>query len=144
MIHDDIARVLPELQAHAESLMVDACRIERRAVDENGEPVRVMDPDTLAYVDSWETVYEGKARVQRPGSTSDHSAEAGEYQYGVESVLLQLPLAVTGIKRSHRATVTAVGPMSDPDLLGIVATVRANLTKTHSTKRVVICEEVAS
>ena len=144
MIHDDIARVLPELQAHAESMMVDACRIERRAVDENGEPVRVMDPETLAYVDSWETVYEGKARVQRPGTTSDHAADAGEFQYGVESVLVQLPLSVTGVKRSHRATVTAIGPLSDPDLLGLVATVRANLTKTHPTKRTLVCEEVSS
>ena len=144
MIHDDIARVLPELQAHAESMMVDACRIERRAVDENGEPVRVMDPETLAYVDSWETVYEGKARVQRPSSTSDHAADAGEYVFGVESVLAQLPLSATGIKRGDRLTVTTLGPLSDPDLLGADVTVRANLTKTHPTKRTLICEEVSS
>lgn len=142
MIHDDIARVLPELQAHAESMMVDACRIERRAVDENGEPVRVMDPETLAYEDSWETVYEGKARVQRPSTSSDHAADAGEFQFGVESVELQLPIAVAGVRRGDRVTVTS--STFDPDLLDVVATVRVNLTKTHPTKRTLICEEVSS
>lgn len=142
MIHDDIARVLPELQAHAESMMVDACRIERLAVDENGEPVRVMDPETLAYEDSWETVYAGKARVQRASTSSDHAADAGEFQYGVESVELQLPIAVAGVRRGDRVTVTS--STFDPDLLDVVATVRVNLTKTHPTKRTLICEEVSS
>ena len=128
----------------AERLMQDQVLIERRAVDENGEPVRVMDPETLAYEDSWEMVYEGKARVQRPSSTSDHAAEAGEYVFGVESLLAQLPIRVTGIQRRDRLTVTAIDPLSDPDLLGVVATVRANLTKTHPTKRTLICEEVSS
>lgn len=144
MLAHEIAAALPLLRAEAEALMVDAVLIEARVLDENGEPVRVMDPETLAYVDSWETVYEGKARVQRPGTTSDHAADAGEFQYGVESVLVQLPLTAAGAKRSHRVTVTAIGPLSDPDLLGLVATVRANLTKTHPTKRTLVCEEVSS
>ena len=142
MIHDDIARVLPELQAHAESMMVDACRIERRALDENGEPVRVMDPETLAYEDSWTLVYEGKARVQRASTSSDHPANAGEFRYGVESVELQLPISAAGVRRGDRVTITS--STFDPDLLGVVATVRVNLTKTHPTKRTLICEEVSS
>ena len=47
MIHDDIAAALPELRAHAESLMVDSCTITRRRLDGDGEPVREMDPVTL-------------------------------------------------------------------------------------------------
>ena len=142
MIIDDIARALPELRAHAESMMQDTVVIESRALDENGEPVRVMDPETLAYVDSWETVYEGAARVQRPGTTSDHAADAGEFQYGVESVELQLPIAAVGVRRGDRVTVTS--STFDPDLLDVVATVRVNLTKTHPTKRTLVCEEVSS
>lgn len=141
---DVLAEHLPRGQWMAERLMQDQVLIERRAVDDNGEPVRVMDPETLAYEDSWTLVYDDKARVQRPSSTSDHAAEAGEYVFGVESVLAQLPLSATGIKRGDRLTVTALGPLSDPDLLGVVATVRANLTKTHPTKRTLICEEVSS
>lgn len=141
MIHDDIARVLPELQAHAESMMVDTCTISRRVLDENGEPVRVMDPETLAYEDSWETVYEGKARVQRASTSSDHPASAGDFQYGIEPVELQLPISAAGVRRGDRVTVTS--STFDPDLLGVVATVRVNLTKTHSTKRTLICEEVS-
>ena len=44
MLHDDIAAALPELRAHAESLMVDSCAIARRRLDEDGVPVREMDP----------------------------------------------------------------------------------------------------
>ena len=42
MLHDDIAAALPELRAHALSLMVDSCTITRRRLDEDGEPVRCL------------------------------------------------------------------------------------------------------
>lgn len=126
-----------------ERIMRDACLIERPRLDEDGNPVREMDDDTLQYVNVFDPVHEGRCRVQRPSSTSDHPADAGEFQYGVESLLAQLPIGVTGIQRGDRLTITAINPLSDPDLLGVVATVRANLTKTHSTKRTLICEEVS-
>ena len=99
------------------------------------------DTVTLEEVGTWATVHTGSARVQRPG-TQPSETVAGEIEFGVATVLVQLPLSVTGIKRNDRVTVTALGPDSDPDLLDLVATVKANLTKSHPTKRTLVCEEV--
>ena len=145
MLHDDIAAALPELRAHALSLMVDSCTITRRRLDEDGEPVREMDPVTLELTDVWDEVYAGRCRVQRPG-TSVGSAEpvVGEREFGVNALTAQLPLTSLGVKRGDRVEVTAIGPLTDPDLLGAVATVKVNLTKTHATKRTLVCEEVTS
>ena len=115
--------------------MRDTVRVER----DTGAVTR--DPTTLEEVPVWATVHEGPGRVQRPG-TQPSETVAGEIEFGVSTVLVQLPLSAAGIKRDHRVTVTAVGPQSDPDLLGLVATVKANLTKSHPTKRTLVCEEV--
>jgi len=132
---DGIAAALPELRAHAESLMTDTIRLERVTGMHD-------DPDTLETVTDYETVYEGRGRVQRSGQLSPHEAVAGEVEFGVNALMVQLPLSASGIRKNDRVTVVAVDPVSDPDLLGLVATVRANLTKTHATKRTLVCEEV--
>ena len=115
--------------------MRDTVRVER----DTGAVTQ--DPTTLEEVPVWATVHAGPGRVQRPG-TQPNDTVAGEIEFGVSTVLVQLPLSAAGIKRDHRVTVTAVGPQSDPDLLGLVATVKANLTKSHPTKRTLVCEEV--
>lgn len=134
MIGDDLAAVLPELRSQAESMMRDSVLIERQTGT-------TQDPGTLEDVATWATVYEGRGRVQRPG-TQPSETVAGEVEFGVSTVLAQLPLSAVGVKRGHRVTVTALGPESDPDLLDLVATVQANLTKSHPTKRTLVCEEV--
>ena len=134
MLGDDIAAALPELRAQAESMMADTVLVERATGT-------TPDPVTLEDVTTWATVHEGVARVQRPG-TQPAETVAGEIEFGVSTVLIQLPLSAVGVKRDDRVTVTALGPLSDPDLLGVVATVKANLTKTHPTKRTLVCEEV--
>ena len=134
---DDIAAVLPELRAHAESIMTDTIRLEHVTGTEP-EP----DPVTLETVYIYETVYEGKGRVQRSGQLSPHESVAGEVEFGVNALMVQLPLSASGIKKGDRVTVVAVGSVSDPDMAGLVATVQANLTKTHATKRTLVCEEV--
>ena len=116
--------------------MVDSCRIERATGT-------TIDPDTLAEVPVYETVYEGRCRVQRPGSLAPRESVAGGFEFGINTVTLQAPLSATGVRKYDRATVTAIADTTDPDLLGLVATVRANLTKTHPTKRTLICEEVS-
>ena len=138
VLGDDIAAALPELRSQAEALMVDACKVERP----NGT---TLDPDTLAEVPAFALVWEGPCRVQRSGALSprEQSGAAG-YEFGVDSVLAQLPLDALDIKRGHRFTVTAVGDVSDPDLLGLVATVQANMAKTHASKRTLVCEEVTA
>jgi hypothetical protein len=103
-----------------------------------------LDPDTLEEVPEYGTpIYSGPGRIQRPGSLSPREDVAGGFEFGVKAILAQLPLSAAGITAGARVTVTALGPLSDPDLLGLVATVQANLTKTHPTKRTLVCEEVS-
>lgn len=145
MIHDDIAAALPELRAHAESLMVDSCTITRRRLDESGEPVRDMDPVTLELTDVWDEVYTGRCRVQRPGAVMvGREPVVGGVEYSVETVHVQVPMTVLGVKADDRVTITATGAISDPDSVGMVLSVRVNQHKTHATKRTLVCEEVTS
>ena len=134
MLGDDVAAALPQLRAHAESLMVDTVLVQVAT----GETT--IDPVTLAEVPAFTDVYAGPARIQRPGSLSPRDDVAGAFEFNIEAILAQLPLSVTGIRYGMRLTVTAVGPLSDPDLVGLVSTVRANLTKTHPSKRTLVCE----
>lgn len=145
MIHDAIAAALPELRAHAESLMVDSCTITRRRLGEDGLPVREMDPVTLELTDVWDEVYAGSCRVQRPGAVMvGREPVVGGVEFNVETVHVQVPLTVLGVKTNDRVTITAVGAISDPENLGLVASVRTNQHKTHATKRTLVCEEVTS
>lgn len=145
MIHDAIAAALPELRAHALSLMVDSCAITRRRLDESGEPVRDMDPVTLELTDVWDEVYTGRCRVQRPGAVMvGREPVVGGVEYSVETVHVQVPMTVLGVKADDRVTITATGAISDPDSVGMVLSVRVNQHKTHATKRTLVCEEVTS
>ena len=137
MLEQEIAAALPEMRAHAESLMVDMVLVER-------PDGTTLDPDTLEEVPAFTSVVSSRGRVQRPGSLSPRESLSGGFEFGVNTVLVQLPLSVSGVLKGDRVTVTALGPTTDPDLLGMVATVRANLTKTHPTKRTLACEEVSS
>lgn len=136
MLGHDVAAALPELRAHAESLMVDTLLIEGPTGN------KTLDPVTLAEVDEFAEVYSGPGRIQRPGSLSPRDGVVGGVEFGLQAILAQLPLSATGIGRGMRVTVTAIGDGTDPDLLGLVATVQANLTKTHPTKRTLVCEQV--
>lgn len=142
MIADDIAAALPELRAHAESMMVDSCLITRQRLDPNGEPVRTMDPDTLELTYVWDEVYAGKCRVQRFRGQGLSDVMAGEVEFGKAYLQLQVPIAVLGVRPKDRVTFTAVGAISDPALLSEVATVVDDLSKTHATKRTLMCEVV--
>lgn len=126
-------------------LMVDSCTITRRRLDENGEPVREMDPVTLELTDVWDEVYAGRCRVQRPGAVMvGREPVVGGVEYNVETVHVQVPMTVLGVKADDRVTITATGAISDPDSVGMVLSVRVNQHKTHATKRTLVCEEVTS
>ena len=138
MLGDDVAAGLPSFRAQAESLMVDTVLVQQAT----GETT--IDPVTLAEVPAFTDVYAGPARIQRPGSLSPRDQVVGDFEFNIEAVLAQLPLSAVGISYGMRLTVTAVGAISDPDLVGLVATVRANLTKTHPSKRTLVCEVTAA
>jgi hypothetical protein len=135
MLGWDVAAALPELRAQAESLMVDTVAVER-------QDGTTLDPVTLEEVPAWTSVYSGKARVQRSGALSPRDDVAGGYEFPVGSLIVQAPLSAVGVVEGDRVTVTAVASVSDPDLVGVVATVKGNLAKTHATKRTLVCEEV--
>lgn len=137
MLGWDVAEALPGLRAHAESLMVDTLLVEMLT------DVVTTDPVTLEETPVWAEVYVGPGRVQRPGALSPREQVGGGFEFGVKSLLAQLPLSAVGVERGMRVTVVAVGPLTDLDLLDVVATVQANLSKTHPTKRTLVCEEVA-
>jgi hypothetical protein len=132
----DILWALPGLRAQAESLMVDTVLVE----EQSGTS---LDPVSLAEVPAYAEVYAGPGRIQRPGSLSPRDDVVGGVEFGIQAVLVQLPLSVTGVESGMRVTVTEVAANTDPDLLGLVATVQANLTKTHPTKRTLVCEVVS-
>jgi len=133
----DIAAALPGLRAQAESLMEDTIAVDRAT----GETT--IDPVSLAEVPAYEAVWSGPGRIQRSGALAPSEQSPGGYEFGLNSVLVQLPVTSSGIRRGDVVTVTAVGPVSDPALLGLVATVQADLTKTHPTKRTLVCEGVS-
>lgn len=139
MLERDVAAALPELRAHAESLMVDSCVIDTLTGSEPSPTPPFEMVDTYSA-----PVYSGRCRVQRPGSSVGNAESVvGEREFGVQTVHIQLPLSVAGVKRGDRVRVTGVGS-GDPDLSGLVVTVKANLSKTHPTKRTLVCEEVSS
>lgn len=126
-------------------LMVDSCAITRRRIGEDGLPVREMDPVTLELTDVWDEVYAGRCRVQRPGAVMvGREPVVGGVEYSVETVHVQVPMTVLGVKADDRVTITATGAISDPDSVGMVLSVRVNQHKTHATKRTLVCEEVTS
>lgn len=138
MIGEDVARVLPELRAHAESLMTDTLAVDVPTGEFTPDPV------TLEEVPEYgDPIYSGPGRIQRPGSLAPRDDVVGGFEFGVKAVLAQLPLSATGIPKGARVRVLAVGATTDPDLLNLTATVQANLTKTHPTKRTLVCEEVS-
>lgn len=135
MLWDDIAAALPELRAHAVSMMRDIVIVERQTGT-------TTDPVTLEETPTYSTIYSGGARVQRSGQLAPRDQVAGEVEFGLNALMIQAPLSAVGIRKGDRVTVTSVGIETDPDLLGLVATVQANLTKSHPTKRTLVCEEV--
>lgn len=138
----DVAAGLSEMRALSESLMVDACRIERRVVDESGQPVYVPGPDRH-LTESWELVYEGRCKV-RASSQQTSSAEAGEVVAQVSHTILDLPVsdAASGrVRAGDRATITAC--RFDPANVGRVLTVKRDVPRTYPVERRLACEEVS-
>ena len=122
-------------QRRAESLMVDTLIVERQT----GE---AMDPDTLEMVPVFDTVYEGKGRIQRwDGAGSGSEPVVGSVEFGLDTFFAQLPISVVGVLAHDRVRVLA-SPLDD-SLAGLTGTVRSAKGKTHATKRVLLCEEVS-
>lgn len=126
-------------RALIEELMVDSCIVDRPA----GPPV--LNETTGQMEASYEPVYTGKCRIQNPG-TQAANPDAGEHQFVILGLILQLPIDATVYKIGDRVRLTAAA--LDPALVATLAgreiTVSSLIHKTHATKRLLACDEVAA
>lgn len=124
----ELAEVLPELRAEAESRMTSTCTI----TGPGGEPV--WDDDAGEYVTApGGTLYDGKCRL-RMGNPAPQNADAGETAWAVDRGVLSLPIDGTA-NVGDGATVTITGNPHDPGMVGLVLTVLAPHFQTDSTAR---------
>lgn len=133
MLGDVIAATLPELQAHAESMMLDSCVIEQAAAGP-------WDAQTGTYADvAPVVVYSGKCRV-RNANPAPQSADAGEARWAVDLLVVSLPVAGSeAVADGHVVRFTAA---RDTALLDVRAVVQAGHVQTFSTARRISCQVV--
>lgn len=122
----------------AEALMVDSCIIDRKTGD-------VLNETTGQMVPTYTAIYAGRCRVQNPG-TQAANPNAGEHQFVILGMILQLPIDATvyGIGDRVRITVASLDPALVATLAGREITVSSLIHKTHATKRRLVCDEVAA
>lgn len=84
MLGDDLAAVLPELQAHAESAMPDTCTVERPGQT-------VPDPLTGRDVTTYTPVYQGGRCALKAGGLEARESESATSQVTVQSFVLKVP-----------------------------------------------------
>ena len=123
MIYDDVGRVLPEMRAHAESLMRDTVRVMRE-----GEPV--TDDDGFVTTSST-LVYEGAAKWQSPSGWQ--RSQVGESDTAAGGLELHLPFdASAGVRIGDVVECTA---SLDSALVGRRFGVVDEFAKTLATSR---------
>lgn len=123
VIYDDVARALPEMRAHAESLMRDTVRVMRE-----GEPV--TDDDGFVTTSST-LVYEGAAKWQRPSGWQ--RSQVGESDTAAGGIELHLPFdASAGVRVGDVVECTA---SLDSALVGRRFGVVDEFAKTLATSR---------
>lgn len=128
-----VAAAVPIMRAHAESLMLDRCRIDRAASS--------FDEAQQKTVTTWASVH-----VNVPCMVDDEPAPARllvtDQAASPDGPDLYVPVAVTGIKPDDRVTITAIGPETDPALLGAVLWVTSDDTQSHAVERHLTCRRV--
>ena len=130
MIGPVIDAALPAMRANAESMMLDRCTIERAT--------SVWDEVAKKSVTTWVPVVVGSVCDVDDGAASGRSVVTDEaVTRGEPSVYL--PASVVGVEPDDRVTVTAVGPMTDPALLGAVAWVSHVAVGSHVVERHLEC-----
>jgi hypothetical protein len=83
----------------AEALMVDACTIQRVTGSSTNDTTGVVTP-------TYSTIYTGKCRVQQPFRSRNPTTSA-EARCGLQRLVLQVPMSVTGIASDDLVTITA-------------------------------------
>jgi hypothetical protein len=134
MLGHDLAAELPNLRAHAESMMLDACTVTRTA------PGTFNDATGVETVGSTTTVYSGPCRL-RMARGGGSPTDAGEAQWTLSGVTVSLPVSTSGdVQTGDVVTLTASA--LDADAVGLVAQVKGVHWQTFSTARRLECEVV--
>ena len=127
------AATIPIMRGHAESLMLDRCRIDRAASSFDEAQQKTVTTWTLAHVNV-------------PCMVDDEPAPARilvtDQAASPDGPDLYVPVSVTGIKPDDRVTITAIGPETDPALLGAVLWVTSDDTQSHAVERHLTCRRV--
>jgi hypothetical protein len=135
MLGDAITAALPELRAHAESLMVDTCTVTRAS---SGAPVVDNNNGTVTPA-APRTIYSGPCRVQVPDA-AEKIEEAGGDALSVQAAIISLPVAGSeAVAVGDVVTVTSA--TFDADLAEVDYVVRGLHRKSHATARRLRCEE---
>lgn len=100
MLHDDIARALPELRAHAESMMTTTARVTEPGTVE-------ADPETGAdVIVDGPLVYEGRCRV-KAAQRVPTPRESADATVAVDNDSIHFPALAGPFEVGHVVTVTA-------------------------------------
>ena len=105
----NVEQIVAAGRAEAEALMVDSCLIGRQV----GEVTDVDGNVTPTY----QTVYEGRCKVQQTIAQSANP-EAGNYQFTVQDLRLDVPVSAGPLRVDDTVTITAAS--LDPQLAGSV------------------------
>lgn len=132
---DAIAATLPELRAHAESMMVDTCTITRAST---GAPVVDNNNGTVTPA-APATIYAGPCRMQLPDAV-EKAEEVGGDALSVQAAIISLPVAGSE-SVAVGDVVTVTNATFDADLSGVTYVVRGLHRKSHATARRLRCEE---
>lgn len=128
------AALLVKARRAAEAGMVDTCLIQRRISETTDDFSGVVTP-------TYETLYEGKCRVQQSSGQAEQ-ADIGEAYLLILRLEIQLPMSVTGLEADDE--VVLLTSVSDPDLPGRVFVIHTLAHKTDASSRRVQVQERTS
>lgn len=130
----DVLAVLPQLRAEAESLMFDACTVDRPGAV-------VTDSNTGAVTPSLTRIYAGKCKVQQTMAQSANP-NAGGHSFTVQSTRWDTPISAGPFAVNDVVTMTAA--VLDPQMAGRVYRVVELFHKSGATAQRVRVEEVTA
>lgn len=135
MLGDYISSALPELQAHAESMMVDACRITRLVDAWTTDPATGRDVPAPPAV-----IYEGKCKVTsyQPYETTP---EVGGMTEVLQRYYVHVPVTAGPFEIGDLITITAGA--NDPTTLDRTFRVAGLHEKTWQTAQRLLVDEGA-
>ena len=130
MIGSIVEATLPLMRAHAESLMLDRCRVDRASTSWSEAEQKT--------VTTWATVVpEGPCNIDDPAGGRPELVTDGVVTRSEPSVYL--PWTVAGVRPDDRVTITALGPSTSPGLAGAVLWVSAFEVESQAVEAVATC-----